>query len=86
MDSSAAKGIASRRGLGKTRHIHVNYLWIQDRLNCGDFQLFKERTDNNVADLFTKYLDQSKLNKFVKQLGYAYLEGKAKLTLTAAMA
>ncbi len=84
-DSSAAKGIASRRGPGKTRRIHVNYLWIQERLNRGDFQSFKERTDNNVADLFTKYLDQSKLNKFVKQLGYAYLEGKAKLTLKAAM-
>ncbi len=85
-DSSAAKGIASRRGLGKTRHIHVNYLWIQERLNAGDFKLYKERTDNNVADLFTKYLEQSKLNKFVKQLSYAFLEGASKLTLKAAMA
>ena len=85
-DSSAAKGIANRRGLGKTRHIHVNYLWIQERLHAGDFQLFKVRTDDNVGDLFTKYLEQSKLNKFVKQLGYQYLHGKAKLTLKAAMA
>ncbi len=84
-DSSAAKGIASHRGLGMTRHIHVNYLWIQERLNSGDFQLFKEKTDNNVGDLFTKYLDQSKLNKFVKQLSYAFLEGRSKLTLKAAM-
>ncbi len=85
-DSSAAKGIASRRVLGKTRHIHVNYLWIQERLNSGDFQILKKKTDNNLGDLFIKYLDQSKLNKFVKQLGYQYLEGKAKLTLKAAMA
>ena len=84
-DSSAAKGIANRRGLGKTRHIHVNYLWIQERIHSGDFQLFKEKTDNNVGDLFTKYLDQSKLNKFVKQLSYQFLEGKAKLTLKAAV-
>ncbi len=83
-DSSAAKGIANRRGLGKTRHIHVNYLWIQERLHSGDFQLFKERTDRNVGDLFTKYLDQSKLHKFLKQLSYSFMEGKDKLTLKAA--
>ncbi len=65
IDSSAAKGIANRRGLGKPRHIHVNYLLIQERLHAGDFQLFKERTDDNVGDLFTEYLDQSKLNKQV---------------------
>ncbi len=57
-DSSAVKGIANKRGLGKTRHIHFNYLWIQERVNSGDFQLFKERIDNNVGDLFIKYLDQ----------------------------
>ena len=83
-DSSAAKGIASLRCLGKARHIHVNYLWIQERLNSGDFKLHKEKADNNVGDLFTKYLDQSKLNKFVKQLPYAFLEGKSNLTLKAA--
>ena len=84
-DSSAAKGIASRRGLGKTRHIHVNYLWIQERIHSNDFKLFKERTDNNVGDLFTKYLDQSKLNKFVKKLSYQFLEGTSKMTLKAAV-
>ncbi len=35
-DNLAAKGIANRRGLGKTRHIHTNNLWIQERLHCGD--------------------------------------------------
>ena len=32
-DASAAKGIASRRGLGKVRHIDVSQLWLQDRVN-----------------------------------------------------
>jgi hypothetical protein len=31
-DASAAKGIASRRGLGKIRHIEVNQLWLQQKL------------------------------------------------------
>ena len=40
-DASAAKGIASRRGLGKTRHIQVHYLWVQERVGNGDIILKK---------------------------------------------
>ena len=29
-DSSAAKAVASRRGLGKLRHIELKYLWVQE--------------------------------------------------------
>ena len=29
IDASAAKGIASRRGVGKVRHLHVGTLWLQ---------------------------------------------------------
>ncbi len=83
-DSSAAKGISNRRGLGKTKHIDTVFLWVQERLHSGDFTLHKEKTDDNVGDLFTKYLDQSKLNKFVAKLGYAYLQGQSSLTLKSA--
>ncbi len=34
-DASAAKGIASRRGLGKVRHIEVSQLWLQEREGDG---------------------------------------------------
>ena len=34
-DASAAIGIVSRQGLGKTRHIAVQYLWIQERVRGG---------------------------------------------------
>ncbi len=82
--STAAKGIANRRGLGRTRHIHVNYFWIQERVSSGDFTVHKVPTDDNPVDLFTKYLDQSKLDKLAKFLSYAFLDGKSHLTLTAA--
>ena len=32
-DSVAAIGIAQRRGLGKTRHIQVAFLWLQEKVN-----------------------------------------------------
>ena len=38
-DSAAATGIAQRRGLGKTRHIRVALLWLQEKVNrneCDD--------------------------------------------------
>ena len=28
-DASAALGIIKRQGLGRTRHIHTSYLWVQ---------------------------------------------------------
>ena len=56
-DSSAAKGMANRRGLGKTRHIDTQYLWVQERLSAGTFTLHTEGTDDNVGDVFTHHLD-----------------------------
>ncbi len=42
-DSSAAKGICSRRGLGKVRHIDIHMLWIQERVQKGDIVIKKGR-------------------------------------------
>ena len=50
-DAEAAKGIASRMGLGKTRHIDVHYLWVQERVRNGDFALRKVLGTENPADL-----------------------------------
>ena len=30
-DSSAARGFASRRGVGKLKHVQTRYLWVQER-------------------------------------------------------
>ena len=38
-DSSAAKGIASRRGLGKTRHIAAHNFSVQEKVRHGDVDL-----------------------------------------------
>jgi hypothetical protein len=40
-DASAAKGIASRRGLGKIRHIELSQLWLQDRVSRGELTIRK---------------------------------------------
>ena len=55
-DASATLGIVARQGLGKLRHIGVQYLWIQDKVKAGDFQLGKIEGAKNPADLMTKHL------------------------------
>ena len=56
-DSTAAIGMCSRTGVGKTRHIQVRWLWIQDAIRDKVVRLRKVSGTENVADMGTKYLD-----------------------------
>ena len=56
-DSSAAKSFASRRGVGKIRHISVKELWLQEAVKEGKVRLRKIGGEVNPADLMTKYLE-----------------------------
>ena len=60
-DASAAKGIASRRGLEKTRHIAVHFLLVQERIRLGDFCLHKCRGTEKPADVPTKHLTRDEM-------------------------
>ena len=53
-DSSAALGIVSRVGIGRTRHIQVQYLWLQERLLKHDLRAVKIGGKFNVSDIVTK--------------------------------
>ena len=79
-DAEAARGIASRVGLGKTRHVAVHLLWVQERVRSGDITLLRVRGDSNVADLLTKHLDSAKMNKFLELLGAKFSEGRSGVT------
>ena len=76
-DATAAKGIATRKGLGKVRHMAVHYLWVQERVAQGDLKLSKVWGKENPADLLTKYLDFQSIQKFANLVGLEYLEGRA---------
>ena len=53
-DASAAKAIASRKGLGEVRHREVNQFWIQDRVGSGDVELHKIQGTITIADALTQ--------------------------------
>ena len=53
-DSTAAKGIACRRSLGKLKHMEVRYLWVQERVRGGDFIIKHVGGKVNPADVLIK--------------------------------
>ena len=54
-DSSAAKGIGNRRGLGQVRHIELADFWLQEQTARGKIQLRKIKGDENFSDSLTKH-------------------------------
>jgi hypothetical protein len=55
-DSSAARSFASRKGLGRMRHLEVRHLWLQDAVASQKVQVRRVPGEENPADLLTKYL------------------------------
>ena len=77
-DASAALGIINRRGLGKTRHIDTGLLWIQQTAAERQLKFSKVLGTNNPADLYTKHLDASTIEKHTRTMAYEFIEGRAK--------
>ena len=78
-DSSAAKGIASRNGLGKVRHVEVAQLWVQEKVRLGEITLEKVEGKDNLADALTKHLGRDDLERHVRLTGQTMLQGRHEL-------
>ena len=55
-DSSAARGIIHRAGLGKLRHLETGYLWLQAAMKANKLQVRKVLGIENPADVLTTHL------------------------------
>ena len=62
-DASVAKSLASRRGLGGIRHIEVNQLWLQEKVNNSELEIEKVKGEINRADALTKYKDGESIKR-----------------------
>ena len=69
-DAAAAVGICRRRGLGKIRHLATADLWVQDRLKKKDFELHRIPGVPNPADILTKHVDRTILDKHLQALDH----------------
>ncbi|KAI3747240.1 hypothetical protein L6452_09693 [Arctium lappa] len=52
----------------KTKHIDVRYHFIKDNVEKGTIELYFVKTDYQLADLFTKPLDEKRFNFLVSRL------------------
>ena len=76
-DSTAALGIAKRKGAGKMRHININTLWTQEVQDREGVEFNKILGTNNPADLMTKYLSRDTIDRHLTALGQQIREGRA---------
>ena len=68
-DSSSAKSFASRRGLGKARHIQTRCLWLQQAVADRRVLVKKVAGTANPAELLTKYLATEPAGRMAKAMG-----------------
>ena len=76
-DAAAAIGMVHRRGFGKTRHIDVQYLWIQQHVAEERLHVVKVGTDINPADMLTKHLTAETVSAHLERLGFVPQGGRA---------
>ena len=72
MDSSAARSMLERQGVGKVRHIEVAVLWAQQWVKDRRVQLAAEPGSSNCADLNTKVHGADKFKELVARIGLTH--------------
>jgi hypothetical protein len=69
-DNTSAIAIANNPVLHyKTKHIEIRYHFIRDHVMNGDVELHFVPTEYQLADLFTKPLDETRFNLLISELG-----------------
>ena len=64
-DNKACQMFADHAGnFSSTKHINVRYHFVRERLERGDIRVDYVRTDDQVADIFTKALSRDLFKKF----------------------
>ena len=78
-DASAGIAMASRRGVGKIRHLHTQALWIQQQIADKRLTLQKDRGDENLADLPTKHVDRAVMLRHFTAMNFHIVSGSSKI-------
>ena len=77
-DSSAAKGFACRRGLGRSRHVSTRLLWLQDAVSRARLHIRKVGTKEQLGDFLTKPMSQHWLRDMLPKMGIYFEDGRAR--------
>ena len=74
-DSSAAKGMAMREGVGKVRHLDCRALWTQHAAKQLGLKIIKLVGKHNCADLGTKSHTSDERERLMRLAGIVHAEG-----------
>ena len=67
-DASAAKGVVTRCGAGRIKHLEVRQLWVQERERVGDLSMKKIPRGDNYSDLLTHHTTEAELIKVLAEI------------------
>ena len=81
MDATAGIAIASRRGLGKVKHVDTQFLWVQEVIQNGKIKIRKKHTSEMLADVMTKAVAEPLMNRMLTTMQFEYRTGHHRLSL-----
>ena len=67
-DASSGISLASRRGLGRARHISTRYLWIQQHVADKSIEVTKVPRKDNPSDIGTRCVTEAEIFTAFRQL------------------
>ena len=76
MDSSAARGIITRQGVGRVKHLQIRTLFLQDLHKQGTISVHPVGTKGNTADIGTKPLSAKRVRLLLHWLGFQTSENE----------
>ena len=76
-ESSVARPVVQRAGIGRARHLDVSLLWVQDELKNRSFSIHKVQGTDNPADMMTKHVEAHCIKQHCERLGVLFTEGRA---------
>ena len=72
-DSTTAGSMCARLGVGhRTKHIQTRFLWVQERVQCGDVSIAKIGTDDTISDVATKPVGEKTLIRHCRASGLVF--------------
>lgn len=75
-DSSSARQLATRQGVGKVKHVSSKLLWVQDAVFNKQMMLVQIPTLWNLSDIGTKPLSANRLKLLLHELGVSTHDGQ----------
>ena len=84
VDSTASKGISSRRGVGRIKHLHPQVLWVHLVVARRGLRIDNIPGEENPSDLGTKHLGQIPMKRCMSYVGLRTAGWRSEVALRAA--